>query len=77
MMTTGEDVLRRRHAAGLSQQELARLVQVSPFTIWRYENGKSPLSPRMAARIDAALTGLAVGREATRQEIERRLAAVG
>ncbi len=76
-MMTGADVLRRRHAAGLSQQELARYAEVSPFTIWRIENGKWPVSPRMAVRIDAALIGIQVGREATRQEIERRLTAIG
>jgi len=76
MMTSG-DVLRRRHAAGLSQNELARHAQVSPFTIWRIENGKTPLTPRMAARIDATIIGLEVGREMVRQEIQRRLAAIG
>lgn len=49
------DVIKDRHAAGLSQLELARLAGVRQETISRIETGKHTVTRRTISKIDRAL----------------------
>jgi len=49
-----------RAAQNLTQEDLAKQLQVAPHTIWRWENGKRlPRAPD--ARRISKLTGISVG----------------
>lgn len=54
-MSLARDVIRDRRAAGLTQEQLAKLAGTSQETISRIENGRVSVSPKLVDRIDAAL----------------------
>lgn len=43
-----EDVLAVRLGMGLTQGEFAKGLGVNEFTVWRWENGKAPVTSEMA-----------------------------
>lgn len=49
------DIKTKREAAGLSQEELARVSAVSRVSIARYESGKREPTLTIAAKLAAAL----------------------
>lgn len=49
------DIKTKREAAGLSQEELARVSDVSRVSIARYESGKREPTLTIAAKLAAAL----------------------
>lgn len=49
------DIKNKREAAGLSQEELARVSAVSRVSIARYESGKREPTLTIAAKLAAAL----------------------
>ncbi len=54
-VSLARDIIRERRAAGLTQQELARLAGTRQETISRIESGKHTASHRLIDRIDEAL----------------------
>jgi DNA-binding transcriptional regulator YiaG len=62
-----------RRAAGLQAVQLAALLDVSPGTVSRWENGKKPLERRAAALV-AALALEAAGESANTRELLSHLA---
>jgi DNA-binding transcriptional regulator YiaG len=62
-----------RRAAGLASLELAALLDVTPGTVSRWENGKKPLERRAVALV-AALALEAAGQHASTRDLLGRLA---
>lgn len=54
-MSLARDVVRDRRAAGLTQQQLAKLAGTHQETISRIENGRVSVSPALVDKIDTAL----------------------
>jgi DNA-binding XRE family transcriptional regulator len=54
-ISLARDIIRDRKAAGLTQQELAKLAGLRQETISRIENGKHSASPKAIDRIERAL----------------------
>lgn len=54
-VSLARDIIRDRRAAGLTQQELARLAGTRQETISRIESGKYTASVKLVDRIDRAL----------------------
>lgn len=52
---TGDEIRRARERAGLTQEQLGRLVGVSLRTIGNWERGATPISARQQARLQSAL----------------------
>ena len=48
-----EDLRRRREALGLSQEQLARVLQVSAMTVSRWERGVNPIPPLLPLALEA------------------------
>ncbi len=55
MKTIGENIKNARKAAGLTQKELGKLLNVTSATISAFENNKTNIKTSTAARIAAAL----------------------
>ncbi len=60
-----------RHAAGLQASGLAELLDVTPGTVSRWENGKKPLERRAVALVAALALEAHGGRTPTRELLER------
>jgi predicted transcriptional regulator len=54
-VSLARDIIRDRRAAGLTQQELAKLAGTRQETISRVESGKYTASAKLVDRIDRAL----------------------
>lgn len=54
-MMTGDEIRRARERAGLTQEQLGRIVGVSLRTIGNWERGATPISARQQARLQSAL----------------------
>lgn len=65
-VSLARDVIRDRRAAGLTQEQLAKLAGTRQETISRIENGRVSVSPKLVDRIDAAL------RKATAKRTKKR-----
>ena len=55
MKTIGENIKNARKAAGLTQKEIGKLLNVTSATISAFENNKTNIKTSTAARIAAAL----------------------
>lgn len=62
---TANQVIRLRAAAGLTQEELARRIGVTPVTIRGWEGGHRQISPPNAAKLEDVLHGVGVFRQDT------------
>lgn len=54
-ISLARDIIRDRRAAGLTQQELAKLAGTRQETVSRIESGRYAASPKLVDRIDRAL----------------------